>query len=100
MARWIERMGNCWQYFIQGGLWEVVRGGGFRLGLWRRVYRGGGSAGGISVVKYLSSQSLLGTGRWLRRLLHVWLRREVLEQEAEERSSFGWLKLESWMVGW
>ena len=45
--------------------WEGVRGGGFWLGLWRRVYRGDGGAGGISVVKYLSSQSPLGTGRWL-----------------------------------
>jgi len=49
--------------FIQGGFWEEVRGGGFRQRLWRRVCRGGRGAGGISVVKYLSSQALLGTGR-------------------------------------
>ena len=40
-------------------------------------------------------EGLHGERRWT----HVGLRREVLEQEAEERSSFGWLKLESWMVG-
>ena len=28
MARWIERMGDCWQYFIQGGLWERGSGRG------------------------------------------------------------------------
>ena len=43
--------------------YRVSSGRGPLESLWRRVYRGDGGAGGISVVKYLRSQSLLGTGR-------------------------------------
>ena len=36
--------------------------GGARLSLWHRVYRGGGSTGGISVVKI--SQFSIASGNW------------------------------------
>ena len=55
-----DRIGGFGGYFHTG-----CSGRGLLESLWRRVYRGGGGTGGISVVKYLSSQSPLGTGRWL-----------------------------------
>ena len=47
------------------------------------------------------SQFAVASGNWqiVEKVVARLAPKEVLEQEAEEGRNFGWLKLESWMVG-